>query len=99
VSDDKPKTVEDLGELSDGIYITLSIGSGEYLGHELSLSTTVKGEPIVYANGQSFRLLWEDIIWIAERRGMFETPCGHEPATNNDCRHCGVDLDPRGDGE
>lgn len=57
--------------MSTGIYIALAIGTARYLGHDLSLSTTIRGEPLVYANGKTFRLSWDDIIWIAERRGMF----------------------------
>ena len=73
MSDEKPKTVDDLGVLSNDIYFTTGGGTGEYLGHELTLGVTAgASEPIIYANHQSFRLRWEDIIWIAAQRGLFE---------------------------
>ena len=72
MSDEKPKTVDELGNLTTGIYITVHVGTGKYLGHELNMATSTRGEPVLSANGQSFRLRWEDIIWIAEQRGMFE---------------------------
>lgn len=69
----KPESVQDLGVLTEGIYFTVNAGTGEYRGHKLSLGATIgQGEPIIYANKKTFRLRWEDIIWIAEQRGMFE---------------------------
>ena len=71
----KPKTVEDIGHLGTGIYLTQHAGKASYLGHDLNLSTTLgRGEPVIYANKKTFRLSWEDIIWIAEQRGMFSPP-------------------------
>lgn len=62
------------GKLSKGSYLTLYVGSGETsTGKEFTLNVgSINFSPIVESDGKKYVLDWNDIVQLAEDKGLFE---------------------------
>lgn len=62
------------GELSEGNFLTLYVGSGETpTGKNFTLNVgAINFSPIVESDGKKYVLNWNDIVQLAEAKGLFE---------------------------
>ena len=62
------------GELSEKNYLVMYVGNGETAtGKKFSLNVgAVNFSPIVETDGKKYALTWNDIVQLAEDKGLFE---------------------------